>query len=1146
MKKLFMEVLLNLQLPKIDLKMKLTTLLLIVSLFEIQASVYSQNTKLTLDFENTSLKQIFDNIESISEFRFLFESEQIDLNRKVSIKVTDNKIKDILRLLFENTDIDYRLMDRQVLLKKKEIESPPSVTENPKKTSPMPQNSVTGTVTDENGQPLPGANIVEKGTTNGTQTDFDGNYSITLTTDAPILVFSYIGFQKQERAVGQLSTVDARMTADSEGLDEVVVIGYGSVRKTDVTGSVATVSSQDIADLPVASFDQALAGQIAGVQINQSSGTPGSGVSVNIRGLGSISAGNEPLYVVDGFPISGDINTINPNDIESIDILKDASAAAIYGSRGANGVVIITTKRSKSDGVQVNVDVFSGMQQILKKVDLLDGDRFREYAVRARNNSFIQNGGDINAPDSSRPGALQIGNILATTANTDWQDEIFRSALIQNYQVSILGGNEDVKFLLSGNYFNQQGIIINSGFERFSLRANLDVNVSDNFKVGLSLTPTYNQNNNVYDNARGGVISSAVTLPSIFPVRNADGTFANSIGFTDGISGIENPVAQAELIDDNNKDSRLLSNVFAEVDLFNNFKFRTSLGADIRTRRRELFAPDNVQFLGQFQTRGLSSSNQIVNWLFDNTLTYQNTFNDNHNLSVLFGYSSQKETLNSNRIDATGFPNNNVPSLSNATEATFFNSLEESWSLLSYFARTSYDYKGKYLFNATVRRDGSSRFGANNKWGTFPSLSGAWRISEEEFLMDSEVFSNIKLRASWGKAGNFNISNFGSLGLLNPQNYVIGGNRAIGLQPSNLANPNLTWEVSAQTDFGLDVGLFNNKLNLVVDYFQKNTDDLLLQVQIPTTTGFSNFLQNLGEIKNTGWEFALNTINVSNENFQWRTSANLTAIRNEVLALGPEGDDIISGAGGPDGGAEGGVSGTHITRIGEPLGNFFGFVRDGIYLNQEEIDSNPVQDFPNRQPGDWRTKDTNGDGIIDADDRTITGSPFPDFTYGVTNTFKYKNIDFSVLLVGSQGNDILNLSIREYGNFAANNNIITEQFNGFQSPTNIGNGLPRAARNPSSNQTAISTYHVEDGSFLSVRNITLGYNLESTVSERLNLESARIYVGVQNAFLFTNFIGFNPEESIEDNGAASALSPGVSYGGYPLPRTFTLGLNLKF
>ncbi len=1005
----------------------------------------------------------------------------------------------------------------------------------PVATQTVVEKIITGQVTDlENGESLPGVNVVVKGTTIGTVTDVDGNYRLTAPDDAQTLVFSSVGYVSEEIAIGNQTVINLALSPDIQSLSEVVVVGYGTQQRSDVSGSIASVSSENIKDLTVSRADQALAGQVAGVQVSQSSGVPGRGTQVNIRGVGSITAGSDPLYVVDGFPIAGDLSTINPNDIASMDVLKDASAAAIYGSRGANGVVIITTKRSNKGGVQFNLDVYRGVQEVQRTVDVLDGDQFREYAVRARNNSYVQQGGNVDNPDNLRPGALRIADIQATTANTDWQDEIFRTAPIQNYQLSALGGNESVKYLISGNYFNQDGIIINSGFERYSIRANVDLKLSERVRGGISLSPTYSEFNEVDDGGRGGVITNSVALPAIFPVRNPDGSYGSSLGFGNGVSGITNPVAMAELIQNNSKSNRLLSNVFAEFDLLEDLTFRTSLGTDLQTNRNDYFEPDVISE-GRNQTFGQSFTNLRFNWLFDNTLTYQKTLGGKHDLTLLLGYSAQEETTNSTFLQGTDFANNNVTTLSNATEVTFFNTREETWSLLSYFGRVNYSFADKYLFTATVRRDGSSRFGANNQWGIFPSVSGAWRLSEEPFIQNLEFLSDLKLRASWGKAGNFNIPNFGSLGLMEPNNYVFGGQRAIGLQPRTLGNQDLTWEISAQTDIGLDVGLFDGRVYLVADYFVKNTEDLLLNVQVPTTTGFSNYLQNLGEVKNWGWEFALTSRNVVQNNFSWKTSLNFTFVKNEVLALGPEGDPILSGAGS--------VSNTHITRIGEPLGNFFGYQRNEIYDNQEEIDANPVEDFSNRQPGDWKTEDTDGNLIIDADDRTIIGSPWPDFTYGITNTFNFNNFDLSVLIVGSEGNEILHLTKTLYGNFASNNNILAEQFNGWQSPTNIGNGLPRAARLPSSNQTAVSSYHVEDGSYLSVRNITLGYAINNNQMGNFPLESARIYFGIQNAFLFTDFLGFNPEESRDEG---SALSPGASYGRYPLARTYTLGINLKF
>ncbi len=1014
---------------------------------------------------------------------------------------------------------------------------------------------VSGMVTSqETGVALQGVNVLVKGAATGSITDEKGNYSISAPNSNATLIFSYVGYKSEERKLENRSTLNVSLSNDAKSLSDVVVVGYGTQRKRDITGSVGSVSAKQIEDLPVTGLDQALAGQISGVQVSQTTGAPGGGVTIRVRGTGSIGAGNEPLYVIDGFPVEGNysqfqnpLNTINPNDIESIEVLKDASAQAIYGSRGSNGVVLITTKKGKQGKAKFDFEVYTGWQQVAHKVEMMNAREHVELVVEAKTNSWLELNPNNKATDpmSVRPLALQFSESFRNAASfgegTDWQDEVFRTAPMSNYQLTVSGGSENIHYLISAGYFNQDGIIINSGFERFASRINVDANVSKKLKVGVNLAPSYTNSNVVPaegDAGDDGIISNLFAYSPVYPVYNPDGSYTTQI--RSDFSNAENPVNIARSVTDQRSRIRLLGNIFAEFEIIKGLNFRSSVGSDINASRLTYFRPSTVGRGGTpapVAAFGQSGTAQSINWLNENTLTYIKSFHKNHNITALLGYTIQKETIETNSIDATNFPNDFVQTL-NAGQVTAGSSNTSEWSLISYLSRVQYDYKGKYLAAATMRRDGSSRFGSENKWGLFPSASVGWRISEENFMTKKffNAISDLKLRASYGFSGNNTIGNYSSLALLSRSNYSTGaglGTFTNGLSVSNLLNNELTWENSKQFDVGLDFGLLNDRIYVVADYYTKITSDLLLDVPVPTLTGFSRSLQNIGKVKNWGWEFSVSTKNLVNQ-FKWSTNANISFNKNKVLALGPAGDPIRSG----------GQNLNHITQIGAPIGSFFGYTVEGIYQTQQDVEkSASVRGNGASRPGDFRFRDTNADGEITVADQTIIGDAFPDFTYGLTNTFSYKNFDLNILIQGVQGNEVFFISRRSSGDFQGGRNQFKELVNRWRSPQQPGNGrLPRAARTTTGQNTASSTYFIEDGSYLRVRNITMAYNFPPELSNRF-LRSARLYLGVQNAFTFTDYYGYNPEVSV--NGA-DPLQPGRDYGGYPVSRIYTIGLNVGF
>jgi TonB-linked SusC/RagA family outer membrane protein len=879
---------------------------------------------------------------------------------------------------------------------------------------------VSGKVTSsDNSQGLPGVSILVKGTTIGTASDGEGNYKIRVPDEKAVLVFSFIGYVAEEVAVNGRSVINMALVPDIKSLSEVVVVGYGTQKKTDVTGSVATLSAEKIKDLPVQSVDQAMVGQMAGVQVSQTSGAPGGGMQVRIRGTGSISAGNEPLYVIDGFPVQGSFNqnynpltTINPSDIESINVLKDASSTAIYGSRGSNGVVIITTKRGRAGKPKVDLDIYTGMQQIERYTKMMNAQEFAEASIESRNIFYTQIiGGNINDTNEERmkktPNAYaQIPTLFSTSPyDTDWQKAYYRTAPMRNYQLTVSGGTDKLTYAIGGGYFKQEGIIPNSDLVRYSVRTNLEARVNEKIKVGINLAPTFKTSKIVDLEGHpccGGTVLAALTYLPQLPVRYDDGRYSTMTNMGEGFLILENPLVNALEENRNQMDTRLLGTIYGDYSIFKDLTLRISVGADINNSREDRFRSSRIGNPGQPAPTipsGFSNANTYYNWLNENTLTYTKTLGD-HSLNVLTGFTAQKAKFFNTNVTAINFPNDLVTTLNGGQINGGFTSAEE-WALLSGLGRINYSFREKYLLTATIRADGSSRFGSNNRWGYFPSVALGWRLSEEEFLKNIQQINELKIRGSYGQNGNNFIGNYDAIGRLGSSNYILGagaGSLISGVVPISIANSDLTWEKANQTDIGLDVSLYNNRIAFSAEYYNRITSGLLLNVQVPSISGFTNALKNIGRVRNHGYEFSLNTINIDRK-FTWSTNFNISFNRNVVQALGPKGDPIRSSTD---------VADTHITQIGQPLGSFFGYKVDGVFRDQSAVDAGPKFDAPVvTRPGDFRFQDINDDGKITPADRTVIGNPFPDFTYGFTNTFSFKGFDLNILLQGSYGNEVL-------------------------------------------------------------------------------------------------------------------------------------------
>ncbi len=1013
---------------------------------------------------------------------------------------------------------------------------------------------VKGIVQTNDSSPIEGVSVIlrdmKSNFTIGTSTNNNGEFSFaSIPAGGPYsFIFSTVGFETQTLSGYNIKSditlsLVVKMKSTAAALDQVVVVGYGTQKRKDLTGSVASVGAKDVKDLAVTRIDQALLGKVAGVQVKPVSGEPGASPQIRIRGIGSISAGAGPLYVVDGFPTSN-IETLNPNDIETMDILKDASATAIYGSRGSNGVIIINTKRGKAGKATIGFDTYVGWQKVAKRPKFMTAMEQAKYYYDGIRNRNIDEGRDVSGNYSTwfRKVPQEVIDVLEgrNTYDVDALNEVLRTAPQQQYQLTATGGTDNIKYALSGEYFDQQGIVINSAFKRYSMRANFDAQLSKKFTVKVNLNPTFTNSNNILAAGAGtgpndGVIAQAVIVNAWYPLINPQGNYFAFSGLA-GSSNATNPLALANEIKANQKGIRLLGNINAEYKILNDLKLNVIFGTNLMSSRAKRFKPQLPAFFND-PAIGTDNSNMVVNWLTEYTLNYNKSFGD-HNISALGGFTSQKENFESNFVTSNKYPNNFVPYLSAAAgQITDGSSDTYAWSLISYLARLNYNYKSKYYATASIRTDGSSRFGSQHKYGVFPSLALAWRVTEEKFLKDIDYLSELKLRASYGETGNNNIGNYDQYSTINYERYTFGGVAVGAFAPARLANPNLTWEKQKQLNFGADISLLKRRVSLTVDHFLSRNTDLLLNVNVPDVTGFSTALKNIGEVKNSGWEFSLNTVNIKSK-FEWTTDFNISTYKNEVVKLGAQGDPIYSGG--------------NITMIGQPIGMFYGFINDGVFKSQTELDKGPIfspGSSVRSRVGDSRFLDISGpngkpDGIINSLDQTIMGSPYPDFYYGLTNYFAYKDVSLSVSLQGSQGNKVLSVSRLGTLNTRGRVRQLASSNSYWKSEQDPGDGqVPRPNDAPTgNNREPWNSRYLDYGTYLRVNNINLSYVLPASYTQRLKVNSLRVYISANNPFLFTKNESFNPDVSNSDN----PLTPGIDQNNYPLAKSLVIGLNVSF
>jgi TonB-dependent starch-binding outer membrane protein SusC len=1129
-------------LKKTLLIMRIAVILMILGILQANATnAYSQKTRLSLNFTETKLITILDKIEDESEFFFLYNEKLLDTDRKISISENDQLIGKILDDMFSGTDVKYSIIDRKIIL------APVYLTEVPQ------QKQITGTVKGKDGSPLPGVNVVITGTTQGTITDIAGKYSIPGTPGAKSLTFSFIGMEPQEISIGTSTEINVTMAESAIGLEEVVVIGYGSMKKSDLTGALSSISPEELLKRHPVTMEQGLQGMAAGVQVVRTSGSPEGGTSVRIRGTATINNSAEPLYVVDGIMVGTNANFLNPNDIEAIEVLKDASSTAIYGARGANGVVMITTKKGIKGQVKLTLDASWGLQTQKSKINVANAEQFATASNKAcANDGFIPN------PVWANPSALN---------NINWQNEMARPSMMQQYNLSGMGGSENTQVMMSVGYLGNEGIIRASEYQRITARANITHSIKDFIRTGLNVSFMHSESKRANVNPMDyvGAIPTMDTLSNgnllHVPVQYPDGTWGHfPREGNGGYNTNDNPVAVAETADELYYNNRVLTNAFVEIDLLKNLTFKTVGGVNYNgtgdhtyaIRQHRTFYPNPTDDFSMNQRNNME-------YILENYLTYNLTFGKNR-LTALLGHSVSKGSSENISASASDFAVNTIRNvgLTLAPETLLGGGgLGIPTREQSIFGRITYSYADRYLLTATVRRDGSSNFGAGNKYGTFPSLSLGWRISEEEFMHNQNIFSNLKLRAGWGQTGNAGnptnlsvdqlSSNRIAYYLYNPADNTF--TIAPGFTQITEIDTKLKWETNEQLNIGFDMAILKNTLTFTVDYFRRDAKDLLLYKGLRPSTGFSQIYTNAGQIRNTGLEFQIG-YKKSWGDWNLNLNANATTVKNQTVDVGK---DIYSnyGVNGIDNIDVGAWWGSYsITRNGFPVGSYFGWRTDGIFQTQAEIDalnasaiaagaSKGAYQSIGTKPGDRKYKDLDGNGWIDDLDREILGNGYPKLTYGLNVNLSYKSFDFNMYFYGVAGQDILSYSYHNL--LTSGTNMLTDYaINAWdgQGSTNV---YPRFTRADPNHNGQVSDAFILNGDFLKVQNVQLGYTFPKNLLKRIKMESARVFVSVENLLTISKYDVGDPEV-----GNGNVQQTGFDGGKYPFPQIYTFGVNFGF
>lgn len=1138
---------------------KFTIIGLCLIIFQLNVAATSAQM-ISLSITKGTISDVFKAIENQSDYKFFYNDNQIDVNDKVDIKVQESPIENVLNDMFRDTDITYKIVKNHVVLTNKKIKEAPveSVNQDKKR--------ITGKVTDPDGEALIGVNVIVKGTTLGSMTDVDGNYLLDNVPDNAIVEFSYIGYVQQSINAGNRSRLDIMLSEDTQKLEEVVVVGYGHFKKRDLTGAITQVKGDDIANLPLRSAADALQGKAAGVTITSSSGSPGSLGNVRIRGVGTIN-NNNPLYVVDGLP-QDDIGWLNARDIESIEVLKDASAQAIYGARAANGVILVSTKRGASgESYRSNIefDMNIGFQSIPKRYDVLDAEGFMEYKNRAYTAAGKTLIDDFSTPEK-REQILSFLEKNGGRAGTDWWDETTRKpseAVNQNYNLAFSGGLNKLRYRTSFGYMKQDGILRGSDYERLSGRLNMDSEVTKWLNLSANINVIYESRRNLDENnSYTATVFSTISADPITPVYRDNLVDIPDFLQTRIMGGYEptnpwsrytgviysnkpNTVAQVDRMAENKWHGiATKSNVSGEFKLFPFLTFKSSIALDLNRNQSDGFTPKYYLDGDEYSTyatvsRGVSNTDY---WVFDNYFTYNQKFNK-HSVSAMIGTSAEKKRYEYIGASKQGMVNND-PSQQIINAGTLnpgASGYSVTNSLNSYFGRVFYSFDNRYMLTANIRWDGSSRFADGNRWGCFPSVSAGWNFSEESFMKDFEWLSLSKLRAGWGEIGNQTISDGAYLNTYGNGNYYIFGNPYETILyggRTQVGNQDLKWETTRQLDLGLDLAFFNGSLHASFDYFNRKTQDMLVQVPVPSSLGFPNIpWMNAGSVSNKGIELTIGYNGKAGKDLKYSIDGNISTYRNKVESLG-------SGANIPGKGIHLGYYSYTMTEPGKPIGYFYGYKTDGVFQTQEEIDNyknNGQVVMPGAKPGDLKFKDLNGDGKLDDEDRTMTGNPHPDFTFGLTLSAEYKGFDVSAFFQGSVGNDLLNVLKYDIysgtGWYNAPKDILTTYWNGPGS-TNKNFGIDADSRM----NLEMSDWYVENGSYVRLKNLQIGYTIPSAITKKITINNLRVFVAAQNLFTITGYSGLDPEIGEINN---NPQYKGCDMGFYPQPRTFMFGISLK-
>lgn len=1114
----------------------------------------TKKTKISLEANNETIDGILKTIEKETSYSFRYSEDILNDHRRFTLSYQKIPLIKILNDISYKAGLVYKISGESISIKKSQQER-----------------IIIGTVVDEIGNVIPGANVMVKDSQNGVVTDFDGKFSIEVSS-GDVLVFSYLGFSTTEVAITDQTELNVTLKENVDQLKEVIVYGYGTGTKEKFNGAVSKVETEKLNNFSSANFEQALAGNVAGVQVVGNGKNPGDNSVIQIRGLNTLTAGTNPLIVVDGNPLSegSSFSSISTQDIASVNILKDAASASIYGSRASNGVILITTKKGRQGDLKVTYDTYYGFQNRIDNFELTDAYDTALFDNDARNFGYVSGGpgrsvADDNATRDANGGGKRsrVQPFLQAyldgqggLTNTDWTDAVFRTASQQNHYLNLSGGAKKTNYSVSFGYLDQENIIIDSDFKRYTTNIQLNSQISDRIRFGVTSNISLVNSNPTGEAGWSGHDTSAgqqpdpsfavVLMHPYYPIYNADGSFAISNGLDDNNDNwdgpiSENTVAKSGLTDFSERRFRVFGNTYVEVDIWNGLQFKTSFGGDYNTFFTEFFAPSNI---GNYRTPVENSLAQAFennfrreNYITENLLTYNGIFGK-HTFDVLGGFSYQEESRYNTRLESNNFADDNLRNIAGATNPSSVVS-RSKWALVSYFSRLQYDFDGRYSISGSFRRDGSSRFGANTKYGNFASVSGGWTLSNESFFPVDGFVSFTKLRASWGQTGNNQIGDFGSIALVEPENYVIDGQLTSGSYTRTSPNPDLSWETNTALNLGIDLGFLDNKLLLTAEYYNSKTTDLLLDVPVPQQSGFSESLQNIGELENRGFELEVSGSNFEVGDLSFGFNANITTNENEVLALGEGQNQIIANNGGMD----------FLTKVGGSIAEFYAYDIVGVFRSQAELDAATVTPLPGTEVGDYIVRDANGDGLVNPDDRVTLGDYNPDFTYGFGFNLGYKGFDLSAQFTGVEGRKASDRMVyfAESGEgFFVPSQYYFDNYFSDRNPDGLFRRPDFASFSSAGRLTRASSLSVYDADYFRLRSLQVGYNFDDKVREYLGVDFLRLYITGNNIFNVSDYRGYNPDGLDNRSNRTQTLTRGWIQSASPLTRFVALGLNVKF